>query len=240
MNIRSHIQFISRCLVLIHIIAGDFAMAKQNSKSLREPSVASQKRVRVHHARELLGRHYSKSIVKSGEDVARVNAEIYQWTKSRLVTKDKRQYRSVAKAIVDESRKHKFDPIFVLSVIQSESSFVPTMVGKVGEIGLMQIRPGTGKWVSGMANLPWKGSKTLLDPVANVRIGVAFLSYLRTYFDKHAQLYLAAYNMGQGNVQFALSKDVWPKDYPNHVMKNYVDFYASLKEKHHGLATRSI
>ncbi|MGE0529281.1 MAG: lytic transglycosylase domain-containing protein, partial [Bdellovibrionales bacterium] len=63
------------------------------------------------------------------------------------------------------------------------------------------------------------------------------LDYLRSKFDSHARLYLAAYNMGQGNVGEALEKNVWPKDYPIHVMKFYVEFYSALDAKSSGSST---
>jgi soluble lytic murein transglycosylase len=103
------------------------------------------------------------------------------------------------------------------------------MRGKLDEIGLMQIRPATGEWIAKMNNIPWKGKRTLLDPIANIKIGTAFLHHLRGKFDSHAQLYLAAYNMGARNVNEALAEKIWPKDYPVHVMKFYVEFYSEIE-----------
>jgi soluble lytic murein transglycosylase len=116
-----------------------------------------------------------------------------------------------------------------MAVITSESSFNPECRGGAGEIGLMQILPSTGKWMSKRAKVAWKGKKTLLDPVQNVRLGSAYLAWLRGRFDSHARLYLAAYNMGQKNVDRALSKRIWPKTYPTHVMGNYVKYYNELR-----------
>lgn len=199
-------------------------------------TACDQKEIRLQHARELLGRHYRKSVVKAGESISRIDEQILKWTKKYLPKKYQDRSQQVAKTIIDESRKHGFDPVFLLSVIFSESSFVPEMRGRFGEIGLMQIKPSTGKWISEMNNLVWKGEETLLDPVENIRIGAEFLHYLRVRFDSHAQLYLAAYNMGRSNVLTARSRNVWPKDYPTHVMKNYVAFYEQLG----GPASRSI
>lgn len=193
-------------------------------------SLSAQQRVeRLKHARELLGKHYRKSTAKVGEKIPKINSLVYRWTKERLPKKYKRKHRVLAQAIIDESLKYGFDPIFLMSVIQGESSFRPDMIGGVGEVGLMQIRPETGKWIAGKFNMKWKGTKSLYDPVTNVRIGAAFLSFLRDRFDSHAQLYLAAYNMGQSNVDKLLAKEIWPKDYPQHVMKHYIEFYASVE-----------
>lgn len=190
-----------------------------------------QRQARLQHAHELLGRHYKRSAVKSGERVSKINKQIYRWTAELLPKKSRTKYKKVAQTIIDEALKHEFDPVFLMSVIQGESSFNPRMLGKLDEIGLMQLRPATAKWVADRYGLKYDGRKSLFDPVTNIRLGAAFLSYLRDRFDSHAQLYIAAYNMGQGNVKSALSRNVWPKDYPTHVMRRYVDFYASLDRK---------
>lgn len=204
-----------------------------------DPSVQSdkltlsemQRQVRLQHAHELLGKHYKKSAVKSGERVAKINKQIYRWTSELLPKSSRKRYKTVAQTIIDEALKYEFDPVFLMSVIQGESSFNPKMLGRLDEIGLMQLRPATAKWVADRYGLKYKGREALFDPVTNIRLGAAFLSYLRERFDSHAQLYIAAYNMGQGNVKDALTRNVWPKDYPTHVMRRYVDFYLDLDRK---------
>jgi|GEM_PF-435733 len=189
-----------------------------------------QRKIRIKHAHELLGRYYKKSSVKEGESISKINSAVYHWTREHLPAKYRRQSGKIAQTIIDESTKNKFDPVFLMSVIEGESSWHPDKVGGVGEIGLMQLRPSTGKWMASRAGVKWKGDKSLFDPCTNVKIGAAYLSYLRDRFDDHARLYLAAYNMGQSNVDSALDKKIWPKDYPIHVMKRYVAFYESVGE----------
>lgn len=191
---------------------------------------AQQREERLKHARELLGKYYKKSTVKVGESIPKINSFVYRWTKERLPKKYRAQSQAVAQTIIDQSLKYGFDPIFLMSVIQGESSFRPDMIGGVGEIGLMQIRPETAEWIAKRFDLKFTGKSSLFDPSTNVRIGAAFLSYLRDRFDDHAQLYIAAYNMGQRNVDEALDKNIWPKDYPQHVMKHYIEFYASIAQ----------
>lgn len=203
------------------------AMAAEPKVSLGE----MQRQARLQHAQELLGRHYKHSAVRSGEKVAKINRIVYNWVKERLPKKHRSKYQMVAQAVIDEAVKHEFDPVLLLAVIQGESSFNPDMRGSLDEIGLMQLRPATAKWVIEKTGLKIKfnGEKTLKDPVHNIRIGAAYLSYLREKFDSHARLYLAAYNMGARNVDQHLDKNVWPRNYPVHVMKYYVDFYSSLE-----------
>jgi soluble lytic murein transglycosylase len=190
-----------------------------------------QREVRLAHAHELLGKYYAGSSARAGENVKKINSMIYRWTKERLPAKYRKNYQAIAQAIIDESLKYEFDPVFLMSIIQGESSFNPRQIGGVGEIGLMQIRPSTGQWMAELTKQEWHGKKTLFDPISNIKIGAAYLNYLRDKFDNHAQLYLAAYNMGQRKVASILEQNIWPKDYPVHIMKKYVEFYTELKDR---------
>lgn len=194
------------------------------------PSTLSQaeRERRLDHARELLGKYYKKSVVRSGEQVKKINGMIYRWTRKQLPKPFKKDYKTIAQTIIDQSLRYEFDPVFLLAVISNESKFDPRVVGSYGEMGLMQIRPNTAKWIARIKGMKYKNKKGLLDPVTNIKIGAAFLAFLREKFDSHARLYLAAYNMGQGNVKYALSRKVWPKDYANHVMHHYVGYYNEL------------
>ncbi len=186
---------------------------------------------RIQQAKELMGNTYSSSLVSRTEKVHRLNSFVHRIVRRKLKGQWKRQADRVARQILLESRKYGFDPLFLMAVIQNESSFKPTVVGPVGEIGLMQLRPSTGKWMAQKISLPWRGKSTLRDPVMNIRLGAAFLHYLRKRFDHHGRLYLAAYNMGARNVKQALRRNIWPKIYPSRVMRHYLDFYSKLDPK---------
>lgn len=187
--------------------------------------------VRVEHARELMGPSYKKSIVSKFEDRRDLEKNIYRVVDARLPKKFKYKGYQIARTIIKESLKHALDPYFVMAVISGESSFNPHAVGPVGEIGMMQIRPSTGKWMAKILKTSWRGKRTLRDPVENIKLGVAYLGWLRDKFDGHGQLYLAAYNMGPTSVKKALAKNVYPKDYPIHVMKRYISFYKEIGTK---------
>ncbi len=182
------------------------------------------------HAKELLGKYYKGSVVKDGEGVAFVDHLLHQWTFRALRKNWKNSANLITQTIIEEAEKYNFDPIFLMAVIQSESSFQPTIIGPVGEIGLMQITPDTGKWISQKFGFQWTGPKSLKDPVKNIRIGAAYMSYLRGKFEGRSQLYIAAYNMGSANVNRALARQVTPKQYPSRVLKNYVSFYNRLSK----------
>lgn len=183
---------------------------------------------RVDHARELMGKSYSRSVVSRFEDRRHIERKIFGILKKRLPEKYRDQARYIGNAIIVEASRYSLDPFFILAVISGESSFNPEIVGTVGEIGLMQIRPSTAKWICDIFNMTYESKDILNNPIKNIKIGVAYLSWLRNYFDGHGQLYLAAYNMGPGSVQKAISRKVYPKTYPIHVMKRYIAFYKSI------------
>ncbi len=186
--------------------------------------------LRVEHARELMGKSYKKSIVSRFENRKDIEKNIYSLVKDRLPKKYKYQAHSIALTVIDQASKFSLDPYFILAVISGESSFNPLAVGPVGEIGMMQIRPATGEWISSIMKYKWRGKNSLRDPIHNIKLGVAYLSWLRNKFQGHGQLYLAAYNMGPHSVKKALAKNVYPKDYPIHVMKRYVSFYKDMRK----------
>lgn len=186
------------------------------------------KKMRVEHARELMGKGYARSAVGKAENRGHLEEKIMKSVEQKLPKGFKALSWAVTETIIKEAKKHELDPYFVMAVIAGESSFNPRAIGPVGEIGLMQIRPATGEWMAGRIGLKWRGEKTLRNPLENIRLGTAYLAWLRNKFEKNGQLYLAAYNMGAKSVKNALERNVRPKDYPKHVMKRYLAFYEEL------------
>ena len=184
-------------------------------------------------ARELLGAYYRGSSAQKLEGQQYMNYLVFKKIDQALRAKWKGSVPTLAQAIIAESQKHEFDPVFILAVIQTESTFNPEARGSAGEIGLMQILPKTGEWIAKKYRLPWKGVSSLLDPVSNVRIGIQYFAHLRSEFDGAAYHYLPAYNMGPKNMRRvereigSVDADgrVLKRDYAMRVMKNYFAIY---------------
>lgn len=189
-----------------------------------------ERKMRLAHARELLGKYYKHSVVKTGERVADVGDFVLDTLKAGLPDEWEFAAAKIKRTLLKESERYRLDPIFLIAVIENESSFDPKAKGSVGEIGLMQLRPATARWICKKYDIHWRGTKSLYDPVTNIKIGAAFFDYLRSDFEKHGRLYLAAYNMGQRHVRKALDSGVWPKDYVIRVMERYIRLYTELNE----------
>lgn len=105
---------------------------------------------------------------------------------------------SIARVIEEESTQHGYDPLFITALVQVESGCAPNARGG-GAIGLTQLLPSTARGVAARAGVAWRGPDTLRDPLANVRIGVRYLSELEDMLDCPYRA-VAAYNMGPAPV----------------------------------------
>ena len=73
-----------------------------------------------------------------------------------------------------------------------ESGFQPDVVSSVGAVGIMQLLPGTWKWVDQVL----LGTTTPRTYDGNVRAGVRYLRWLLDQFDGDTRLALAGYYQG--------------------------------------------
>jgi soluble lytic murein transglycosylase len=122
---------------------------------------------------------------------------------SRISLEDSRKLASM---IVLESARSGYDPLLVTAVIKSESTFNRYARSHRGALGLMQIMPDTGKFVSNLKKVEWRGSGKLKDPEYNLRLGIAYLKHLEEAFDGNREHMLIAYNWGPHNTSQALNK----------------------------------
>ena len=186
---------------------------------------------RLLHARELLGRSFQKKVVRKTTDGTEVSDFILETTRKFLPKKFKGQSKEIAFAIVNASEEYDLDPVFVMAVIQNESSFDPHKTGTSGEIGLMQVLPETAAWISSFSGQEYHGKKSLRDPVMNVWLGAALLGKLRKQFESEGRLYVSAYNAGASKVRKLVRNQKIPKIYVQAVMKRYIALYDGYRKK---------
>lgn len=95
------------------------------------------------------------------------------------------------------SQQRQLNPLLVTALIRQESRFEPEIRSVAGATGLMQVMPGTGKWIAEKINLT---QYDLENPVDNIRFGTWFLDYTHGQYDNNSLLAVASYNAGPGNV----------------------------------------
>lgn len=159
---------------------------------------------------------------------------------SHVISRNSRKMRTAAEAkrlatlIVQESRAANYDPLFVASVVNSESSFRSWVRSHKGALGLMQILPATGRYVAEMSNLNWNGSRKLTEDARyNLRLGIAYLKYLEEKFDGDMEKVLAAYNWGPTNVIRA-KRSAPPRsvrNYASTILSNYSSWKGRLEQE---------
>ncbi len=95
------------------------------------------------------------------------------------------------KTILEAARKFDVDAALVSAVIKAESDFNPREVSNKGARGLMQLMPATAQRF---------GVTDSFNAEANIYAGTRYLHWLLDTFRGNADLAVAAYNAGEGNV----------------------------------------
>ncbi len=194
----------------------------------------------VGHALELLKAKDGARVLAS-ESKTDLRPFIFKKVKDSLPKKFKHRAYEIARTLIVEANHHDMDPLFLMAVISTESSFNIEAKGRHGEIGLMQLMPETARWIAPHAGIALD-KIDLKDPNVNIRLGATYFAQLRKRFDHHGTRYVSAYNMGVTNVRRLVMKNVEPNIYSAKVLGNYTKFYASLEKTatKSALATRSI
>ena len=146
-------------------------------------------------------------------------ADIRAFLETRRTGLTRFEVDQLAHAIVAEARRNALDPVLVMALIHVESRFNSFAVSPVGALGLMQVLPSTGEEMAAELGIAWHGSRTLFDPIKNVKIGVAYLHQLSQRYEDIPTA-LAAYNWGPGHIDRRIRRGTTlPKDYPRLVLE---------------------
>lgn len=164
----------------------------------------------------------------NGKDVHKL-FKIYSVLKQHKTRATDGSVWTIAKTILDESKRHSIDPMLVLAIIKVESRFSETAVSHRGARGLMQLRPFVASALVEEVNAEgWEGEKSLDDPILNIKLGVYYLRNLKKDFGD-LKLALSAYNWGPTEIRNRLDEERnVPLDYAMRVLSTYHYYRSSL------------
>ncbi len=128
----------------------------------------------------------------------------------------------LARIIYEESSAQNLDPLLVMALIKTESTFYYRARSYKGAKGLMQLMPRTGRWAARELDLQWDGDRTLYNPDLNVRLGIYYFSALQERYRDDTMLSITAYNEGPTRVARRIRRGkALPKGYSSKVLANY-------------------
>lgn len=104
-----------------------------------------------------------------------------------------RDRREVGELIARVARRYGWNPATVQAIAWQESGWRQSAVSRTGALGIMQVLPSTGRYVS---RYLVRRDLDLHDPEDNVEAGVAFLSYLYQLTDGDARRTFGGYYQG--------------------------------------------
>lgn len=128
--------------------------------------------------------------------------------------------------VEEYSQKYNVDPFLIYSIIKVESKFNPYAKSAKKAIGLMQITPQTGEYLSRLIGEKHFSEEKLYLPDTNIKYGCYYVSKLYNDFGGDLTCMLAAYNGGEGNVRKWLSntenRRLTIRDIPFAETRNYI------------------
>lgn len=131
------------------------------------------------------------------------------------------EVHQLTNVIYTESKRYQYDPMFILAIILTESSFKKGQRSHVGARGLMQVVPFVGKDLAERSDVDWDGAQTLFEPESNIKLGTQHLFEQVLKFGDVKKA-LIAYNVGETRLRSIIRRnEPIPKRYLNKVMERY-------------------
>ena len=131
----------------------------------------------------------------------------------------------LAQAVLAESERAGYDPLFILGLVSVESGFRPHVSSERGAYGLMQLKPSTFAWIAGRNPDIGDGAAVSEDPVIDVRLAIRYFGWLERTFHRREDA-LMAYNAGPGRLRHykRVGIPAAVRAYPRKVMREYERF----------------
>ncbi|MFH1701541.1 MAG: transglycosylase SLT domain-containing protein [Candidatus Zixiibacteriota bacterium] len=136
--------------------------------------------------------------------------------------------KDLANVIFEESQKYNYDPLLIMAVIMTESTFKKGQVSQVGARGIMQLMPATGFDLASRSGIDLENHDQFFDPALNVQLGTLHLFEQILKF-KDVKKGIISYNLGETRVRGRLRNN---KPLPGRYFQKIWENYNMLKEKY--------
>jgi soluble lytic murein transglycosylase len=125
------------------------------------------------------------------------------------------------------AKAHDIDIAMLYGIARQESRFTPDIVSSAGAVGLMQLMPGTARWVAKqLARTDYRPAQ-IGNTDINTHFGAFYFKYWLERLDRAPALAAAAYNAGPGRAQAwrppaPLEGAIWVETIPFNETRDYV------------------
>ena len=125
------------------------------------------------------------------------------------------------------ARENDVDIALLFAIARQESRFIPDIVSSAGAQGLMQLMPGTARWVAKQLGHNAYRATQIAEIDTNTRFGAYYFRYWLERLDNQPALAAAAYNAGPGRAQawrpvVPLEGAAWVETIPFNETRDYV------------------
>jgi soluble lytic murein transglycosylase len=126
------------------------------------------------------------------------------------------------------ARDQGIDVEFLYAIARQESRFVSDIVSSAGAVGLMQLMPGTARWVAKRLAQTDYRSGQIAQIDLNTQFGAFYFKYWQDRLDQMPALAAAAYNAGPSRAQAwrpaaaPLEGAIWVETIPFNETRDYV------------------
>ncbi|WP_018982933.1 transglycosylase SLT domain-containing protein [Salinimonas chungwhensis] len=148
---------------------------------------------------------------------------------------EKRFPLAYANEFTSVGETYNVQPAFAMAIARRESSFRADAVSPAGAAGLMQLMPGTARYLAQrnadnrrQTSTPTLNRSALFEPANNLQYGVQYLRYLGDKLGDNPVLISASYNAGWRKVlewlpeDVSMETDIWIENIPYKETRHYV------------------
>lgn len=182
-----------------------------------------------------------KQLTNQQSLIAAVIADSWKWHDQAIFTfarvgylddLDRRFPMAFDDTLQSSAKKYELDPAWAFAIVRRESSFMADANSTAGARGLMQLMPGTARYLAKKNIL----SSSLYNPQQNVEYGTQYMRYLLDKMDNNPVLATASYNAGWRKVkgwlpaQQKVPMDIWVETIPYKETRNYVKAVMAYKQ----------